>query len=657
MGETGAIHPVMVGTAGHIDHGKSSLVRALTGIDPDRLKEEKERGLTIDLGFAPLRLGDGRTMGMIDVPGHERLVRNMVAGSTSLDIALLVVAADDGVMPQTREHLDILDLLGVERGVVALTKVDLVDAEIAELAEAEITQLLASTALAGAPVVHVSATTGQGIDELRELLAERASQVEPRSDAGPFRMPVQRTFQLKGIGTVVTGVPLSGSVAPGDVLEFQPGGRRSKVRGIQAFGGSVERAVAGHSTALSVPDARAAGLRRGMVACTPDIFRTGDAVDVELRMIERARPVRHRADVRFHSGTAESHGQLLLLDTEVLQGGETCLARVLLAEPVCVAPGDRFLLRLQNPVVTVGGGAVVRLQDAPRRYRRRGVGEELERLRAAGGASEDRVIEELRLAGPAGLSADELAASLATGSDLMQELLLELPQVHVSERVGRAFLESALDEGIAELGRSVQRMLRDKPLAASVMRSRFRPSRELPTVLLDAVLEELQRQGRVRMSSQGRVLFTDRLAPLAPEDQTRLDRLVDFCASRGFRPPTQGELEAELGFSSAQLDGLVARALDEARLDQVGDHVYAATTLQTALRAIRRNCLAHDGELEIPSLRDELGTSRKFLIPLLEHVDGLGLTRLRGGVRVLLPSSAVCQELAADDQEADATGG
>lgn len=655
MAGADAIHPIMVGTAGHIDHGKSSLVLALTGVDPDRLKEEKERGLTIDLGFAPLKMADGRTMGMVDVPGHERLVRNMVAGSTALDIALLVVAADDGVMPQTIEHLDILDLLGVRRGVVALTKVDLVDAEMAALAESEVRDLIAGTALADAPLIRVSTATGEGVDRVRSALEEVAARLTPRPHHGAFRMPVQRVFQLKGIGTVVTGVPSSGSIQAGDTVEFLPGGHGSKVRAVQAFGGKVQRAVAGHSTALSVPDARAAGLRRGVVAAAPGIFRTGNAADIEVRLIERTRPIRHRRRVRFHSGTSETQGYLLLLDRDELKGGDSAVARVLLSEEVCLAPGDHFLLRLQNPVMTVGGGKVLRLASAPRRYRRAGVGGELQRLQAAGSRPESRVLEELKLAGPAGLTPAELAAALAVEAPVVQGILAEHPEIHLHDRGGRAFLATVLAAGTTELLDSVERLLRAKPMAASVKRSSFRASRQLPAVLLDAVLEEMTKQGRVRTGTHGRVLFLERLQPLPTDEQQALDGLVRACEGGGFRPPSRQELGDALGTPAARLEELIARALDEGFVEEVGDHVYATAVVQRALRSIRRNCLAHDDELEIPSLRDELGTSRKFLIPLLEHVDGLGLTRLRSGVRVLLPSSAVCQQLEA--LEASSTDG
>ncbi len=643
------ILPVMVGTAGHIDHGKSSLVKALTGIDPDRLKEERERGLTIDIGFARLPLSDGRLLGMIDVPGHERFVRNMVAGSTTLDVALLVVAADDGVMPQTLEHLDILDLLGVRRGVVALTKIDLVDAETATIAEAEVRQLVARSALAGAEVVRVSAVTGEGLDALRQGLERLAVATPPRAHDGPFRLPIQRVFQLKGIGTVVSGVPVSGAVGAGDEVEFLPGGHTARVRAVQAFGGGVDRAVAGHSTALSVPDARTAALRRGHVAAAPGIFRVGDAVDVELRLLARAARVDHRADVRFHTGTVETQGELLLLDRDRVAGGEAAFARIALAEEVCCAPGDRFLLRLQNPPATIGGGAVLRLATSQRRYRRRAVGAELERLRTAGEGPAQRLLEELALAGAAGRTPAELAAAVALDARAVEPLLAAHPQVHYPRRGARAFLREALERGVVEVEQAVARMLRDRPLAASVRRAAFRPSRSLPAELLDAALEELEARGKVAAGTHGRLLFRERLRPLAPSDQRRLDRLVSACEARAYRPATPAELAPALAEDQAAIDELLARAGDEGLVEVVGEQVYGAAALRRALHSIRRNCLAHGDVLDIPALRDELDTTRKFLIPLLEFVDGMGLTRLRGGVRCLLPSSPLGRELEAAD--------
>ena len=317
---------VVVGTAGHIDHGKSSLVRALTGRDPDRLKEEKDRELTIDLGFAPLDLGDGRRVGMIDVPGHERFVKNMVAGATGIDLVLLVVAADDGVMPQTREHLEILTLLGIQRGLIAITKIDMptVDEDLIELVELDVEELVQGTFLEQAQVLRVSAHTGAGLDALRAALAEQVDRVEPRPVDGPFRLPVQRVFSAKGFGTILTGVPLQGRAAVGDVLEVVTarGPLKGKVRGLQAYGEKVEAVEAGHSSAVNLSDVDRKAVARGDVVATPGIFSAHDMWEVRLRhLASQSRPLRQRETVRFHVGTSEVLGEVVILDHAELPPG------------------------------------------------------------------------------------------------------------------------------------------------------------------------------------------------------------------------------------------------------------------------------------------------------------------------------------------------
>jgi selenocysteine-specific elongation factor len=642
------IHPVVVGTAGHIDHGKSSLVRALTGIDPDRLKEEQERGLTIDLGFARWKMRDGRWLGVVDVPGHERFVRNMVAGCTGIDFVLLVVAADDGVMPQTIEHLDILHLLGVRRGLIVMTKIDMVDPALAEMAQEEVQNLVKGTVLEGAEVCRVSSVTGEGIEELKAKIEDLARELDPRPSGGPFRMPIQRVFTLPGIGTVITGIPLAGVVSPGDEIEILPGGERARVRGLHAYGGKVEQAVAGHSTALSVPDARQAGLHRGMVACAPGAYPVGTAVDLDLTLLKRAKALRHRSAVRVHTGTVEVRGDVLLLDRDRLQPGERATVRVLLDEPMCCAHGDRFLLRLETPPVTIGGGAVLRVVAEHGRYRRKDLGDELQSLREAGDRPEARIEHELAQKGPMGCAFSDLARAIERTEAQVESVLASMPSVHVHARAHRAFRASDLRAGECELLDSVDRMLSKRAAAASIQRSALRATKTLPQPLVDAVFEMLQAAGRVRAGSQGQMLFVDRLRPLAVADQQRLDRIVAACESKRFRPPDRAELEAELGFGGDAMAGLLERAGDEGRIERVGEHFYAATVLRGALRAIRNNCLLHKEELDIPALRDELDTSRKYLIPLLEHVDALGLTVLRGGVRRLLASSALSRELAAE---------
>ncbi len=642
-----SIHPVVVGTAGHIDHGKSSLVRALTGIDPDRLKEEKERGLTIDLGFARFKLADGRWLGLIDVPGHERFVRNMVAGSSGIDLAMLVVAADDGVMPQTTEHVDILDLLGVRGGLVVLTKIDIVDEALVDMAEDEVKKLVRGTVLQGAEVLRVSSTTGEGIPELRARLEQLALTVEPRQSHGPFRMPVQRVFSLPGIGTVITGIPMSGSVTPGTELEVLPAGQKVKVRGIHAYGGKVDEAVAGHSTALSVPDAKELGVHRGMVLCAPGVFNAGDAVDVELQLTLRAGRIAHRTPIRFHTGTVEVRGQLLLLDRDQTEAGEELVARLELDEDVCCSHGDRFLLRLQNPAVTVGGGRILRLSRSGR-YRRRSLGDELSGIVAAGDRPEARLTHELEQAGPAGATVDDLARALEVGEEKVLELLAAMPEVELHRKAMRAFLVKHVVAGEQELQESVARMLARRPEAASIKRTAVRTTKSLPQALVEHLWERLQAQGKVRAGRQGQILFLDRLRPLAAPQQAIFDRLIGECETRGFRPPEQHELAAVAGVDGDPLLSLLDRAQDEGRIDKVGDHYYSAKIVRQVCRAIRDNCLRNGEVLDIPSLRDGLDTSRKYLIPLLEYVDSLGLTVLRGGVRRLLPSSDLSRELAAE---------
>ncbi|HEB51762.1 MAG TPA: selenocysteine-specific translation elongation factor [bacterium] len=642
------IHPVVVGTAGHIDHGKSSLVKALTGTDPDRLKEEKDRGLTIDLGFARLKLADGRLLGLVDVPGHERFVRNMVAGSTGLDLALLIVAADDGVMPQTVEHVDILDLLQVRGGLVVMTKIDMVDELLVEVAEEEVRELIRGTVLDGADFCRVSSVTGEGIPELRARLERLAMAIEPRQSHGPFRMPIQRVFTLQGIGTVVTGIPLSGSVRPGAELEILPLGERVKVRGIHAYGGKVEEAVAGHSTALSVPDAKETGVHRGMVCAEPGVFRTGDAVDVDLVLTPRSPSLGHRIPIRFHTGTTEVLGQLLLLDRDAAGPGDTLVARLELDESVACQPGDRFLLRLQNPVVTVGGGRILRL-DRSGRYRRKDLGQELQGIVAAGDRPEARLMHELEQAGPVGCPVDELARTLGLEEGQVVELVASIPEVALYDKGMRVFLAEHVAAGERELLASVDKILARRPAAASIMRSAIRTTRSLPQQLVEFVFDRLQQAGRVRAGRQGQILFLDRLKPLPPDDQQKFDRIVSECEARKFRPPTLEELSAAVGLRGDSLLSLLDRARDEGKVDKVGDHYYGADTVRGVLHAIRRNCLANGDVLDIPSLRDGLDTSRKFLIPLLEYVDSLGLTVLRGGVRRLLPSSTINRELAAED--------
>src|SRR5581483_9242561 len=351
---------VVVGTAGHIDHGKSTLVKTLTGIDPDRLKEEKELQGTTDIGFARFDLPDGRTVGVIDVPGHERFVKNMVAGATGVDVVVLVVAADDGIMPQTREHLDILTLLGIEHGLVAVTKIDMVDQDLLEVVLLELQELLKGTFLEKAPVCPLSSMTKKGFPEFQAALAKVVTAVRPRDASGAFRMPIQRVFSSKGHGTIITGIPVSGSVSVGDVVEILPLGAKSKVRGIQAYQRDVDRSRAGHSSALNVPEVDYKLVQRGMAACAPGVFSAEHFLEARMRLLPRRRkPLKDRTTLRVHVGTTEVLGECVILEKKELLPGETGLVQLRLVEDVVIAPGDKFIARLHSPLETVGGGVIL----------------------------------------------------------------------------------------------------------------------------------------------------------------------------------------------------------------------------------------------------------------------------------------------------------
>jgi selenocysteine-specific elongation factor len=633
------IQPIVIGTAGHIDHGKSSLVRALTGIDPDRLKEEKERGLTIDLGFAPLTMPDGRTVGMIDVPGHERFVRNMVAGATGIDLVVLVVAADDGVMPQTREHLDIMGLLGQKRGLVALNKVDMVDADMAELAAEDVRATLAGTFLADAPIVRVSARTGQGLDELKARMFDLAAQIQPRSDQGVFRVPIQRVFSKQGFGAVVTGVPVSGSVSIGDTLEVLPAGLRGKVRGLHAYGKPVARARAGHSTAINLSDIEHDKVARGAVAATPDFFSPVRMVAVRLRVLASlGRPVTDRCQVRMHTGTADPLGELVLLDRERLEPGEEGLAQVRLEEPVVCAPGDSFILRLASPAETLGGGQI--LEESRHRLKR-----------FKGFVIEGLTRQERSLASPAALlesilaRADEdlsspadLAHAIKQPLDVTQTLLQQLFKERRARAVGvkqHWIHADRLEAALTRMRSSVAKWFEENALRRVMEVLELRRITELDPEFLDALVDDDVKRGRLVRESGGLIRLAGREVALDEATLARRAALLAALEAQPFAPPSPEELAVALKLAPKELARVLQLCVDEGSIVRVNPEIHlTAAQHARAKDLVVENCTQH-GHLEIPQLRDALGTTRKFLIPLLEHFDAKGVTSRLGANRVL----------------------
>ncbi len=634
------IQPIVVGTAGHIDHGKSTLVKALTGIDPDRLKEEQERGMTIDLGFARFRLPDGRTVGIVDVPGHERFVKNMVAGASGIDVVILVVAADDGVMPQTREHLAIMTLLGLERGLVALTKIDAVEAGLVELAAEDVRLAVQGTFLEGAPVLPVSALTGRGLDEFQQALFQLASKARPRSAEGVFRMPIQRVFSARGHGTVVTGIPVSGSVRVGDQIEILPAALTSKVRGLQAYQETVDTIRAGHSSAMNLSDVAHDQVARGMVAATPGFFRGATMLGARVRALaDLDRPVADRTEVRFHAGTAEVLGELVLLDCESLAPGAEALAQVRLTEAVVVAPGDRFVLRLASPAYVLGGGVV--LEESKHRLKRfkKFVLEELTRASASLSSPRDLLEVVLSRARPGLHASAELSIEIKHAREETERLLSDLVSQKKVRKLGappRWIHADVLAASIARVEQALATWFAQNEHREVVDVRELRRLSGFAPDFLQVLLAELEAAGKVKPEPGGLVRRTSSRPALDPALESLLARTREALETARFQPPPPAELASRLAVPEKSLKRALELLVDRGEAHPIapGEIYFGHGAYEAARAAVVANC-EKNRSLDIPSLRDELATTRKFLIPLLEHFDTAGLTIRQGANRVL----------------------
>jgi selenocysteine-specific elongation factor len=633
------IQPIVIGTAGHIDHGKSTLVRSLTGVDPDRLKEEKERGVTIDLGFAPLELPDGRLVGIVDVPGHERFIKNMVAGASGIDLVVLVVAADDGVMPQTREHLSIMGLLGVQRGMICLTKIDLVEDELVELAEEDVRETVAGTFLDGAPIFRISAITGEGLEAFKDALYSAAGEVSPRPADGVFRMPIQRVFSSKGFGTILTGIPVSGSVKVGEALEVLPGGIKGKVRGLQAYKQKTEVARAGHSTAVNLSDVSHKEVRRGCILAMPGYFRAMRMVGARLTVLaDLEGSLKDRAQVRLHTGTAEIVGEVVLLDAAELGPGETGLVQLRLEEPVVCAPGDPFILRLASPLVTLGGGTI--LEESRHRLKRfKGfVLEELGRQEGSIDSPGDLLDVMLARRGEELQSAQDLSVEIKRPLDETRNLLAELASrgTVIEEEKSQKWLHiENLEGALVKLQEGLGAWFEKNPLRDVA------PVRELRTLLgyepgfLNFLLDEERTRGGIELEAGGKVRLAGREVALDESKRELVEKIEGRLEAAAFQPPSQADLAGELGCAESELEDVMEMLVDMDRLVPLKNGLFlTAAVAERARTAVVENCGRND-QLVIPELRDVLGTSRKYLIPLLERLDLEGLTLRQGGNRVL----------------------
>jgi selenocysteine-specific elongation factor len=608
----------VVGTAGHIDHGKSSLIQALTGIDPDRLAEEKRRGMTIDLGFAYLTLPSGRLVGIVDVPGHARFIHNMLAGVHGIDAALLVVAADEGVMPQTREHLEIVDLLQIDRGLVALTKVDLVEPDWLELVTAEVEETIVETSLAGAEILPVSAVTGEGLETLKARLDGLLEGTVPRRDRGRPRLPVDRVFTIDGFGTVATGTLVDGRLRSGDEVELQPSGRRVRVRGLQQHGRQVEVAIPGSRVAVNLAGVEKADLRRGEVVARPGTVRGTRRVDASVRVPRSApRGLRHGARLQLHTGTAEVGGRVIVLGGDEIPAGDTGWVQLYLDRTVAAAAGDRFVLRLPSPSVTIAGGTLADVD--PRRHPRHdsAVAASLER-RLAG----EILTEELRKY-PRGITEQALLrATLADDADLSRV---------DARRAGQYLFAPEAWSALADRARrSLDEYHRMHPLRVGMPREEMKSRLGLAPPAFAPALSALVREG-VLVERGGELASPSHRVSIDPASGGPAGRLLELVGARPFAPPSLAEAIRDAVASVEVVRALVQRG-DLVRLSE--DVAFTRPAYEDAL-AMVRDVVAREGSVTVGSLRDRMGASRRPVLALLEYLDAQRVTRRVADSRVL----------------------
>jgi selenocysteine-specific elongation factor len=637
------IAPIILGTAGHIDHGKSALIKSLTGIDPDRLKEEKLRGITIELGFAYLTLPTGQRLGIVDVPGHERFVRHMVAGATGMDLVALVIAADEGVMPQTREHLEICQLLRVKQGLVVLTKVDLVEADWLELVEEEVREALQGTFLEGAPIERFSAVTGEGKEKLLATLAQLAAQVPPKPVTGIFRLPIDRVFTIKGFGTVVTGTAISGRVRVGETVMVYPPGFKARVRGLQVHGAAVEEALAGNRTAVNLQGLEKEELERGMVVAPPEALLPSRRLDAYLEILESApRALKHRRAVRLHTGTSERVAMPLILASDELSPGASGYMQFFLREPLALKPGDRFVIRSFSPAFTWGGGIILHVNPPRHKRLQEAVLAGLQTLET--GSPEEQLRLYLREAEAAGRSREELEALLPWDpEDLRARLngLVSKGQCLLYDPENRRYLLTATAQ---ELERQIHQTLnsyhRQNPLKPGLSKEELR--RKLPPQmevrLFNFLLGRLTAQKQIALEKDLVRLATHQIT-LAGDQEDLINRLAALYSRGQLSPPTLKEAAAALDLPPPQLQQLLRVLVNQGRLIKVKEDLYFHQEAMAQIKSALVNHLKKHGEITVLEFKDLTQTSRKFTIPLLEYFDSTRTTvrvgetrRLREGV-------------------------
>jgi selenocysteine-specific elongation factor len=624
------IKGVILGTAGHIDHGKSALVKALTGIDPDRLKEEKERGITIDLGFANLSFPEkDLVVGIVDVPGHERLIKNMLAGAGGIDILLMVVAADEGIMPQSREHLAICDLLKIKNGIVVITKADLVDNDWLQLVTEDVKGFVKGTFLEGADILAVSSKTGLNLDMLKQRIGELAASVNPKLVKGIFRLPIDRVFTQKGFGTVVTGTALSGTINVEDPVEILPSGIRSRVRGLQTHGSSVKQAYAGQRIGLNLQGVDREALKRGDVVVIPDRFTPTNAVDARLEMLADSPVVKSRSRVHFYTGTSETVARIIIYGADEVKAGESCFCQFRLEEPVVSLSGDRYIIRRFSPLETIGGGEVL---DPHPVKRKRNMGlEDLELFEK--GTLAARIEALVRRAGFRGYGILQIEGWFSA----------ELPEIesNIDRLVGKGILvrsRGRLFHGnvIADMGNGLKNILKkyhsENPLKAGMPKEELRAWLMSQSGAEDAIFDLMTGINDI-VFEKDTVRLKGFTVSLSASGEGTRDWIISALDKAGFQPPAKQELARELSISEKETDNMLKLLAGEGALVRINDSLYITRSRHEKMIGLLRGFFAAKSEMGVSEFRDLLATSRKYSIPFLEYLDSSRITLRVGDMR------------------------
>lgn len=620
---------IILGTAGHIDHGKSVLVKTLTGIDPDRLKEEKERGITIDLGFAYLNYPDGLTVGIVDVPGHERLVKNMLAGAGGIDLVLLVIAADEGIMPQSREHLNICNLLKIKSGLIAITKSDLVEREWIDLLEDDVKNFVKGTFLEGAQIVSVSSKTLHNIDVLKEKIREASLQVKPKPTKGLFRLPIDRVFTLKGFGTVVTGTVVSGKLSLDESVEILPSKVISRVRGLHSHGKSIRTAYAGQRVAINLLGVDKEILKRGDYIVASGRFTSTKRLDANVELLSNAPVLKSKGLVHLHIGTSEITARIILYGKDTLKAGEKCYCQFRLQEPVIAMSGDRYIIRRFSPVITIGGGDILD-PSAHRRSRKEGL-EDLTIFES--GTLSEKIEIKVKKAGIYGVTIPFIEgwvkAEITSISDSIKTLADNGTIIQIDDILVHQDAFNALNDSVKK---TLQIYHRKNPLKPGLPKEELRAQLNMDQKIFNNMLRAMN---NIAVEKEVIRLKTFNIS-LSTVDESLKKRILEILMNTRYQPPTKDDLSQTLKIDSKHLTDILKLMVREGSIVRINEAMYISSTIYKMMIDTLKDFFSKKPEITVAEFRDLLKTSRKYALPLLEYLDSNKITMRVGDIRKFL---------------------